>query len=62
MANSEFTPEKWQRLRESKAIDLVDQSGFGWDSVREVFAFNRPLFAVDLICIGFRVDDDGSYF
>lgn len=33
-----------------------------WSDVKEVFAFKRDLFAVDLLCIGFRISDDGSYY
>ncbi|KPK84883.1 MAG: hypothetical protein AMJ81_04595 [Phycisphaerae bacterium SM23_33] len=33
-----------------------------WSDVKEVFAFKRDIFAVDLICIGFRVSDDGRYW
>ena len=51
----------------------VEQDGFSyirrdgkttvhWSDVKEVFAFKRDLFAVDLICIGFRVSDDGEYW
>ncbi|MDP3481638.1 MAG: hypothetical protein Q8R88_17880, partial [Desulfoprunum sp.] len=29
--------------------------------VLEIFAFKRDLGTVDLICIGFRVDSDGSF-
>ncbi len=35
---------------------------FLWDSVIEVFAFKRDLFSVDLICIGFRVDTEGTFY
>jgi hypothetical protein len=31
-------------------------------SVKEIFAFKRDLFAYDVICIGFRIDDTGSYY
>ena len=33
-----------------------------WSDVKEVFAFTRDVFAFDLICIGFRVSDDGKYW
>jgi len=33
-----------------------------WDSVLEIFAFKRDLFTVDLICVGFRIDNGGEYF
>ena len=32
-----------------------------WSDVKEIFAFKRDLFSVDLICIGFRVQDDGTF-
>jgi hypothetical protein len=37
----------------SGAVDLA--------SVKEVFAFKRDLFTTDVICIGLRVDDSGTY-
>lgn len=51
----------------------VDEDGFSyirpegktmvhWADVKEVFAFKRDIFVVDLICIGFRVSDDGEYW
>ncbi len=33
-----------------------------WDSVLEIFTFKRDLFTVDLICLGFRIDNEGVYF
>ncbi len=33
-----------------------------WGSVLEIFAFKRDQFSVDLICIGFRIDNDGLYY
>lgn len=33
-----------------------------WADVKEVFAFKRDIFSVDLICIGFRTSDEGHYF
>jgi len=33
-----------------------------WSDVKEVFAFKRDIFVFDLICIGFRVSDDGEYW
>lgn len=33
-----------------------------WADVKEVFAFKRDIFVVDLICIGFRVSDVGGYW
>lgn len=32
-----------------------------WNDVREVFIFKKDLIATDLICIGFRIDDDGTH-
>ncbi len=32
-----------------------------WGSIQEVFAFKQDLFAVDQICLGFRVDDTEGY-
>jgi hypothetical protein len=33
-----------------------------WSDVREAFAFKRDLLTVDLICLGFRVSDGGSFY
>ena len=33
-----------------------------WADVKEIFAFKRAIFAVNLICIGFRVSDSGEYW
>jgi hypothetical protein len=33
-----------------------------WASVLEVFAFKEDVFAYDIICIGFRTDDNGTYW
>lgn len=33
-----------------------------WDEVKEIFAFKDDVFAYDIICIGFRLDDEGTYF
>jgi hypothetical protein len=32
-----------------------------WDEVREIFAFKDDVFACDIICMGFRLDDEGAY-
>jgi hypothetical protein len=40
----------------------VAQFEVRWSDVREVFGFKRDLFTVDLICLGFRVSDDGSLY
>ena len=32
-----------------------------WNEIHEVFAFKQDLFAVDQICLGFRIDDTGHY-
>ncbi len=34
---------------------------FAWESVLEIFAFKVDLFSIDEICIGFRIDDEGTY-
>jgi hypothetical protein len=31
-----------------------------WSDVKEVFAFKRDIFSVDLICIGFRISEEGD--
>lgn len=33
-----------------------------WSDVKEVFAFKRDLSSFDLICIGFRVSNDGAFW
>ncbi|MCX6876399.1 MAG: hypothetical protein NTW21_21700 [Verrucomicrobia bacterium] len=33
-----------------------------WASVLGVFAFKEDVFAYDIICIGFRTDDNGTYW
>ncbi len=33
-----------------------------WGSVLEVFTFKNDVFAYDIICVGFRTDDEGCYF
>jgi hypothetical protein len=33
-----------------------------WFDVREIFAFKEDRFSVDDICLGFRVDDAGTYW
>ena len=33
-----------------------------FSEVKEVFAFKRDLFTLDMICFGFRTGDDGSYW
>lgn len=32
-----------------------------WDDVKEIFAFKDDVFAYDIICLGFRLDDAGTY-
>lgn len=32
-----------------------------WNDVREVFIYKKDLIATDLICIGFRISDDGTH-
>lgn len=39
-----------------------DESVLQWADVKEIFAFKDDAFAYDIICIGFRTDDEGSYF
>ncbi len=43
-------------------VDDKEMNRFRLDEVREIFAFKRDLFSFDLVCIGFRIDDSGSYF
>ena len=33
-----------------------------WADVKQIFAFKRDIFAYDLICLGFRLSDDGDYW
>lgn len=44
-----------------KRNDTIEEQ-LSWDSVLEIFVFKRDLFSVDLICIGFRIDNEGVYF
>jgi len=52
---------------------IVEEGGFSyvqrdretivrWSDVKEIFAFKRDIFSYDLICVGFRVSDDGTYW
>ena len=44
-----------------KRDDKIEEK-LSWNSVLEIFAFKRDLFSVDLICMGFRIDNEGVYF
>jgi hypothetical protein len=48
------------------AVDIYDgqelKGSVDLDSVKEVFTFKRDLFTTDVICIGLRVDDSGTYY
>ncbi|MEM9481379.1 MAG: hypothetical protein AAGA58_17145, partial [Verrucomicrobiota bacterium] len=33
-----------------------------WKQVKEVFAYKDDVFAYDIICLGFRTDDKGTFF
>lgn len=33
-----------------------------WADVRQVFAYKDDVVAYDIICIGLRVNDDGTYY
>ena len=35
---------------------------FKWQTVKEIFVYKHDCFAIDLICIGFRIDEEGTYF
>lgn len=52
-----FDEQRMYYKRNEKVIEKLS-----WESVLEIFAFKRDLFSVDLICIGFRIDDEGVYF
>ena len=53
---------------------ILDDSGFSvkelganvahirWSDVIEIFAFKRDVLTYDLICLGFRVSDDGTFW
>ena|ERR1035437_5308815 len=56
-----------------QATLVVEEAGFAfvwpnnrspvrWSEVKEIFAFKRDLWGYDLICIGFRISDDGEYW
>ena len=56
-----------------KPVIHMEESGFSvtegykvifqikWTDVREVVAYKEDLFAYDVICVGFRLDDTDSY-
>lgn len=39
----------------------ADPTALRWDDVKEIFAFKDDVFGYDIICIGFRLDDEGKY-
>jgi len=53
---------------------IIEKSGFSvyegpeckyfldWSDIMEIFAFKRDLLSYDLICLGFRIDEKGTYF
>lgn len=49
------------KFRYYKCDNKIEEK-LSWDSVLEIFAFKRDNFSVDLICIGFRIDNKGVYF
>lgn len=59
----------------AQTITIVcDESGFAiaerdktlvrvaWSEIREVFAYKEDLFSYDVICLGFRVSEDGTFW
>ena len=51
---------------DSHALRIENDGHFSdaldWATVLEVFAFKEDVFAYDIICIGFRTDDTGTYW
>ena len=44
-------------FKKKKCIEKLE-----WARVKEIFVYKRDLSTVDLICIGFRLDDEGAYY
>lgn len=42
-------------------IEGAENQVLPWDSVLEVFAYKDDVFSYDIICIGFRLNDQGTY-
>jgi hypothetical protein len=42
--------------------DNTELERLAWSRVLEVFAFKEDVFAYDIICLGFRLDDEGRWF
>lgn len=40
----------------------VEKFLFQWSVIKEIFVYKRDIFSVDLICIGFRIDEEGTYY
>jgi hypothetical protein len=49
--------EAWLRVEEPG----TNATALRWADVKEIFAFKDDVFAYDIICLGFRLDDDGTY-
>jgi hypothetical protein len=59
--------------RQPKYRVICDESGFtvvddgktlarvAWAEVLEIFAYKQDLLTMDMICLGFRVKDDGTF-
>jgi len=57
-------PKPWLTIEADGFSHVLpnDKTTVRWADVKEIVAFKVDLFAVDLICIAFRVSDDGEYF
>lgn len=58
-------PPPWSLEVEEGGFSYVrtgERTKVRWADVKEIFAFKRDLFGYDLICIGFRVSDDGTWW
>jgi hypothetical protein len=51
---------------DAEELEISSEDGshdrLAWKSVREVIAFKDDAWAYDIICLGFRFDDQGRYF
>lgn len=63
----------WMKTRRGRPVLSLESDGFActwrgkttkvsWSEVLEIFAFKRDLWTYDMICIGFRVSEDGNYY
>ena len=74
MGLKEFFQTVRELFEETRKLDIrLDDDGFSlmektsvftsvqWKDVLQIFAFKEDLFSIDLICLGFRTDDEGGW-